>query len=648
MITSKDFVKEYSYLGFILFLILLISTIYFYFNLPWLQSDIERSNVYVPDENIIKSILAIPVIQHLFMLFYCLIAFFLGFSFIQYVFRELKVRLFVAFFASFMLGYPMVIAINRVVTYFFPYRTAIVLIFILLFAFLYLLYRGKLFNEFKLLCEFSYLKKQIFPIFLFVLLLIVFLVHYIQRGAHPFTGDGIRWLLGPPLAHIFNSSSNHFPVFSYHYDEIMYSFPLIYITKHFIHPIYYFWVISSISISSMTFLLYMIFRYFKLGKLLSAVFTLYLLFGSQALTPVHQIIRFDAGNPLGFALSISRIFSCILPVLLFIYLHKSFNKYRVRWAEMSFLILFGIGIASFSQHILLYLFGFLISITLLNMRDKVDLKIDSSYIFLVLAIIFVIISPFYSLFSMDSQGVFIILSLSLGLFVFFWELRPFYFRNLKKYYIKPLVLGASALFSSLLFGNLITEMFRGPLSRIGSIAVVFIGYNPYSDLFYRFRVNIQQISLFLKQTTHPQAIHPISGGHYWTSYGLLYSLLTLVFFLVLYSDAFRNKQSVKQNQALLVYSFFSICFFSLSIFIYNYVHLGDVPRWYTTRFNEIPFYTLFILFMIIIGKYGELNRRYLYYGAVLFCLLWVVLPLTLNASINQFLMNLQYLLNNIV
>ena len=568
---------------------------------------------------------------------------------------ENEISLPVGFAASFLPGYIITIAINRIITLIFSHLYAPIIIFIFISFLMIILFifninsvRDYFLSGFKLRDK-NPISLIGILIFLF-LLIFIFMIWRIQLHVHAFCGDSTSFItkfIADDLSNL--NLSLHAPIFDFHYDEFIFNYPLIYSSRSNVFPLLYFWIISPVALVSCGCLLFSLFRYFDISRIFSILFAAFLLLGSHFLNPISYINIFDSGNPLALNYHIGRIISCIFP-LMFITYFNSLNgekeNHRSKLLISFLLILFAIGIASLSFHFVLFSLGIAFVAIIYNLLKKENESKSINYMIYTLILFMVLITPFITLFFPWSEnrfgGVPIIISSFLGI-VFLFMLLPFQFNRNWKSVQKPLIFIVILLISSILFGNNAVIKFKGLFEKL--FKVINSGYNPYLEIFSRNIIPANaDIKLFSFYMEGP-IFFAKSPGMFFLYFGLLISFVLSSFFLLGYSCK-ENKtgEEFKIRRVLFFNILLFSILFSLGIFATCYISIG-VKQWYITRFIEIPFYTLIILSLISIKKY---SNRYIEQILFAFLVLWTILPFVYNNRIQQWLLNLQFFIKELI
>ena len=588
--------------------------------------------------------LTLPALWYFLSVMYYATSLFIGYAFLFPIIKRTKTPFLVSLFASFLPGYIIVVSINRLVTYMFPYSSAAVIVLIGMVSLVLMLYVKNVSGLKTFLQEFRFSrnrKEHIYFIGLFILLFFIILIVTLQRGKHPFCGHAVNYIIENGYI-LLENINHHVPIFGYHYDEFFFNYPLIYFFKSNVALIFHFWIVNTFMIVSIIFMLYSIFIYFGLSSPLASIYTAFLMIGSHTLSPVNYLLMFDSGNPLVFNVHVGRMISCVLPVFLLLRfgmygnhgINSKWNNY-----ELVLIVLFGLGIPSLSFHVFIYTMVFLFMIILYRISNSERKIITLNNTVILMMISFMIFVPFYTKFLTGSEndflGIPIVITSIISSAVLFQFIRPLQLRGAWKQIKEPFLVILSAVTSAVLFGNLITLKFHGFMRLVGDELQNLLGYNPYGFLFTRIFSQDSPIRFFEKQLENMPLTDFLGMHYYVTYYGFVTLLIYGALFVFMRRNYSRTDYGSHEIKGLGVSIYLNVILFIMGIFFTSYSYLG-MQRWFTTRFIEVPFYTLLILCLIILGK---TKLSILQYGTFVVIALWTILPFIYNQRIEQWLVN---------
>ncbi len=220
-----------------------------------------------------------------------------------------NVSFFIKFLSSFFIGYGCLLSIIRVLSFIFPYEEIYwpTIIFILSCLSSFFLIHPLNFK----LSPASLLKTKTAGLFLIQLCLLVgfifiILIHQICAGEFSWVGHG-----NGQYAHYLDlwraQKLSHFPLITKHYDELIFHYFLTLPLDSTFTPITPWWITLALMKASIGALIYLLFRKLNVSKILSAVFSLYMLLGTTSLSASHYYLLFDASNPIAYMVHSGRI-----------------------------------------------------------------------------------------------------------------------------------------------------------------------------------------------------------------------------------------------------------------------------------------------------------------------------------------------------
>jgi len=259
-------------------------------------------------------------------------------------------------FAGFSIGYPIVAAVNRIVSLFVlhgdaPYRLFVFWLCVGAACCLRALVAKRGASPWSKRAEFG-------AAAVLVAALLVLLVLQLQMGVFYVSGDATSRVFQNLVYWI--PVDKRFPLVSSHYDEPLFLYPLISLEKWFgksygqLLPFLIFHAVGRVSAICLA---YCLVKPFCRGVVSALAVALLMVMGSHLLHPFLRAGIFDAKNPPLWALHESRVLSATFPLLLLILSFRSFSSdWRLwRWGDKlgaaAYLVLFGAGLSTMSLHI---------------------------------------------------------------------------------------------------------------------------------------------------------------------------------------------------------------------------------------------------------------------------------------------------------
>jgi hypothetical protein len=589
---------------------------------------------------------------------YYITASLLGMIIMTKILMKRRVSVPVGLAASFLPGYLIVIGINRVLTIAFTHEYAPYIIVIFLCALAVILYIANTNSVADYLSGQSALTKSALVknagySSLLMVLIFTALIWRIQLHVHAFCGDSTAFLteyLAKELGQL--NMNSHAPLFDLHYDEFIFNYPLIYISRLNVAPLLYFWIIAPVGLISSGCLMYSLFRYYGTDVVFAILAAVYLILGSHFLNPMGYINIFDSGNPLALNLHIGRIATCIFPLLFLIFFFNDVLSQDKMIRALFFMLIFipfCFGISSLSFHFVIYSLGLaLVSIIMSILKTR---KPDFPLVAYVLSplLILLMIVPFLTLFYINNhitlQGLPIIIAACigvLGLFIFFLPIKL----DAKWHAIAyPALFILCVIVSSALFGNNFVLKFKSVLQGLGE-HLSFLGYNPYSEILSRDIIPLKTQASFFKFYFAGPVYFAYNYQLFIFYFGFITGITLLAFFstgLFLKNNPEINEDTIRNNKLFIFHILLYSILFSLSIFITCHISVG-VNQWFLTRLIEVPFYGMLMLSLLAIRLFGHKNVIPAVY---LFLIIWTVSPFIYNNRIEQLILNFQYFVDHI-
>ena len=206
---------------------------------------------------------------------------------------------------------------------------------------------------------------------LVVLLYAVFLVDGVQKGGSHIVGDGGAFFLDLICnGYIFDGLRN-FPMFSQHYDEIMFLYPLYPVLKNPAMNIYLpFLLLYAFGKAAAFLTAALILRRLSRSQGFGALLAVYGFFGGLFLIPASSFLVIESGVPIGYVLHISRVFGILIPLLFLVAISPRplFGPPRARWYSGLFLVALGLAGSSVSN----FYAVLVVSFSYLLLRTKVS------------------------------------------------------------------------------------------------------------------------------------------------------------------------------------------------------------------------------------------------------------------------------------
>lgn len=544
--------------------------------------------------------------------------------------------------ASFVLGYVMIQPVLRAVTWLVPPGKIYHFTLLGLLTYLFFDWRGKAvaLRNFK-----QGITIQLGPIavgtalFIFCLVVQVYFNHFSWVGHGP---QQYSFLI-PKI----RAAGTAFPIFSQHYDELLFAYFLsdpFNLTFNAILPM---WLTLAAVKTSSLFLIYYICRHLSLGARDALALTSFLGFASFSLNPTRYFFLFDSINPLAMTVHSGRVLG--IPVTLLIvswFLRKIDRRPYANRLPWIFWALLGAGItASSISNWLVLALVFIMLWIFANTEEQRPLSRTNVV----------------TLFMMSFGGVFLTYSLvhptqNLG--------HPGWPLSLAV--LALLIYCALSIRDSHLTANF-ARFKSGLASRemliflVSSIVAVIIGGNIFADnsltrhfvearnqLFSTSTLTLQP-SLFDVSEKFPVEIfrdfrelnehnaYSRSGLHFLSYFGLVYLFSGAALFTTVGKN--QNAGSIALQRTLL----FTLLFCS-TFFLYIDFFNGLRP-WVKTRFLEIPVYL--VLFCSVVLMLQVHRKRWLSWGFTGLAFISVLLPSILTHRWQQWKLNSLFLFNEL-
>lgn len=187
---------------------------------------------------------------------------------------------------------------------------------------------------------------------LVALLYAVFLVDGLQKGGSHIVGDGGVFFLDLICGGDVFGGLRRFPLFSQHYDEIMFLYPLYPVLKSPFMNIYLPFLLLYAFGKATAFLAAVLLLRRLSGSLgFGALLAVYGFFGGLFLIPASSFLVMESGVPIGDVLHIARVFGILIPLLFAVTLSSrpSFRPPGARWYTGLFLAALGLSGSSVSN-----------------------------------------------------------------------------------------------------------------------------------------------------------------------------------------------------------------------------------------------------------------------------------------------------------
>jgi hypothetical protein len=388
----------------------------------------------------------------------------------------------------------------------------------------------------------------------------------------------------------------------------------------------------------------------KSGRILGLAAATFLVMGTDIANPFKMIELHGGNNPILYGGHIGRYFGVVIPLLVvrLFFEETSFSPLLAATAT-----LLGIGLGTTSVHNLL--FSFSIGILCIIFRTVKGLPLDAVFraktmtwglLGLVLAPIltYAFCLPSHDYF----QGKLLFAATVFGLLLLVFNLKGDFKTAPERTLGQRLKLNlnpgvylflAGGIFSFLFLGNVIATRMTALLESVPLVA----DHLPaaFSEPF------LARTALDTHVTPEPfqftgfrtPSLHAAGFSYFLGYYGLFVLIATAVI-LILKS---RENSKVPDPEIPFIQEIvtFFLLLFSLAFFYCDFVVDGTKVPWVKYRLLEVPFYSIFLIFFLLINKYFSSKQQ-----NIIACLaaFWTVLPMFSNHLLQQWIANLGYLL----
>lgn len=175
-----------------------------------------------------------------------------------------------------------------------------------------------------------------------------YLVDGLQKGSSHIMGDGAAYFLDLIASGGIFAPAARFPVFSQHYDEIMFLYPLHPLLRDGASLNLYlpFLMLYAAGKCAAALAVFFAVRALAGSALFAALLTVLVFQGNPFLSPVAGLLVFDSGSPVSFILHIGRVFGTLIPLLLPALLREEAFAAAPGAARLGALALLGAGLSA--------------------------------------------------------------------------------------------------------------------------------------------------------------------------------------------------------------------------------------------------------------------------------------------------------------
>lgn len=490
-----------------------------------------------------------------------------GMSFVRIYLHELML-----FALSFLPGYLIFIAINRLTTLSIPQEIS----WPLLVAFYWILAAFFLLHFFK---ERKVMQRKFFSLLLFALLLIFFLILQVQWPGGHVTGDAVGVLISEIQSNQLLNPGKAFPILTKHYDEILYFYPFLkYFTqaeKDYLLP---WWFLGAFAKVFTIAPLYFFCNYF--ATRLSTFFFcfIFLFWGNHFLHPLQTQLLFDSGNPLGDSLHIGRLLNAILPILSFVAVFAlPFKKTPLFSLATLLILLMGMGFSSLTIS-MCALIPLSFAYALLKKNFAPPRFAPTLYgVLTYLLLLF----PFMIYFSAKT--------FVWGYWILFAIMAILSFANIT--WIKKISFNRLGLLFTF-------SCFMG-LALLGNLAAK--GLNLLPHVAFHEQTPVKKMN-WMHPSFHCQSWptqHCASPSAFFKNYALVLILASLTFFLL-----YKKKRNPLGHHGTLFLSS-ALMLFLLGLFVYDYSsgeHVDALQVWFKSRLPEMGYSSIILISLLSLNK----------------------------------------------
>ncbi len=538
---------------------------------------------------------------------------------------NLKKPLALQILASFAIGFPIVIAVARLLGL-FAYRKHIywVVVAVLLLGVGITFFKSQPWKAWKKRLSGEGVAKSFFWFILGVLALVFFGVMTLQFGYHPFVGHGNNYSMILTQDVFEFAQDAPFPVSNHNYGEILYQYIYDQFRPQEALPIIFSWVNRSVLKASTLFLSFLVLSSLNLGKTLSVAGSLFLLIGTLSIEPAKYVYISDGYNPILVQPTIGRIFVVILPLLLLL----SNLKSKLSKELIVSLILFYIGLTAFTPNIFAFYMIALIIFMGLRLMGKAWAPLSMKTMTVPLSLGF-----FFMIVGFDQPEVFRGIPLVLSGFIFgflvlFYASRDFSYRFEKEYLL-------STCFGMTFLG--------GPLAFL-----IWQKYQRYFEIYIPSIVEMKserfvETLMWFKYVGCPHEV---------TNYcmGPMEYLSHFAFTIILGGIGLYVAISTKRRNAVswILIGFGGLAF---SLFLVDFIDFNQTGKpfieWFKSRVLEVPVY------LVILGAIWSLGKERLRYSWTYFLIsvvfvVWSILPFLLTDLHKQWIRNFLFLKESLI
>ena len=441
-----------------------------------------------------------------------------------------------------------------------------------------------------------------------------------------------------PMGFHLDGPMQSFPLFDQHYDEGVFLFPFMMLSKKMQVGLALWWIVNSFGKAVAVSLVFWFFRRFGLEILAAVIGTLYFWIGGNSLSPLLYRPMMDAGWPALITVHLGRVMSFLLiPFLVAVFCGKLDLPAKGRRA-LTGLTLLTMGLASTSFHNMLYVFAFLPVLALAT--RKAEFKEPSYQHYLIVGGI--IIGLFLLTFALGGQswpfwgGVPLFLAACLG---GVWMLRPSGGLDFSDWVkaglrFRPLqAFAVVAVLSCTLLGNAPTRITLLAARKVGA----YLGWTIRSPATRNLDPGSHMTPFRAIACSHPAFTYCLSFLDFLSNFGLI--LLFTFVALAILSRAADRENDRPESRRYLYYVMWCLVAFCFAMFCRQFIYIPyffDVVR---SRFLEVPYFGLFFLGWIAVFRCGSIALRRFSLGVAT---VWSVAPLIYMGTLGQWWVNLRF------
>lgn len=560
--------------------------------------------------------------------------------------------------SAFIIGYLVVVPINRIITLFCSYEIgpSLILAIIPLVAILAGVYCKTWTYLWSRRSEWLRASMTLSAVLFF------FVIFQIQFGRNYMAADSVAFFLNSMQSLLANlDPKSTFPLVDVQYDELLFGYPLFFPDagrRLYLIP---FWIMNGLGKASTAFMIYSIIRLYsaQVPSYLAALVTTFIFLGTSSLNPFYYISLWGGQNPLIFNGHSGRMIGVFAPwfCVLMAKRVQADAESREGVKTVFSAVMLGLGLAATSINNFIvtvhFLFMWIIFSELID--EKKLLRSFEGKKRVALSLMAWIFGPVltYIVFGwlIDNlagriSAIFLLLALTLLIAAMVVAFR----RDVKW----PQVFGnstwslafvGSALLGFTFLGNLPLRFLFSFLSRHPGIWSWFPSSYHIQPM-SRGAADLGTRTYFLRyQGCETPSWHCKGPAMYIAYYGLFTIVVSALVGLIIFRGRRQSKDDSPSERESFYFLGLTFClfWFAYGHFFTDFAQAGALP-WIRSRLIEVPFYGVFILAAIMVTDYvGTIHRRIQSIGLAV----WTFLPFIWNYGLQQWWMNLKYLMEKI-